>query len=86
MKIKLGSQVQCRYSGFKGTVVSITEWLHGSIIVQVMPKVDKEGKLPNAETFNIGSLDLTQEKTMKTKKKTTTKTKKTATKKKAKKK
>jgi hypothetical protein len=42
--VQLGDEVKDTVTGFKGTAVAITEWLHGCRRVLIQPVVDKDGK------------------------------------------
>lgn len=57
-KVELGDEVQDTVTGFKGTVVAITYWLHQCARAAVQPKVDKDGKVPEMLTFDIPSLKI----------------------------
>ena len=43
-------------SGFTGIVVARTEWLHQCVRVTIQPPVDKEGKIPEAQSFDEPSV------------------------------
>ena len=55
-QINLGDVVKDAVSGFRGIAVSRTIYLKGSERVTVQPMVNGEGKLPEAETFDLGQL------------------------------
>lgn len=54
----LGLKVQCRVTGFKGTVTSIGFDLYGCIQAIVNPGVDKDGKPLDSHWFDVGRLDV----------------------------
>ena len=51
-KIKLGSEVEDKVSGFTGIAVARIMYLNGCARISVQPKIDKEGKLPISEYFD----------------------------------
>ena len=52
-KLDLGSEVECRITGFKGIIISRTQWLHNCSTYQVKPqKLNKEGETLISETFD----------------------------------
>jgi len=55
-EIKLGDKVRCKYTGFTGTAVAITQFINGCIQIMVAPKVGKDNKLP--EDIGIDSQSL----------------------------
>ena len=60
--VKLGDEVKDKVSGFKGVVVSEHNYLNGCQRLSVQPKVTKEGKLPNSQTFDEPQLELIKKK------------------------
>ena len=50
--INLGDEVKDTITGFKGIVVSKTEYLYGCIRVCVQPKISKDGKLSDYADFD----------------------------------
>jgi len=48
MEIELGSEVKCKVTGFKGIATSRTVHLNGCARIGVQPKIDKDGKHPDA--------------------------------------
>ncbi len=58
--VELGDEVQDRISGFKGVSVSFHDYLNGCRRITVQPRVDKEGKLPDAATFDEPDLEVTK--------------------------
>lgn len=59
MRIELGSEVKCKVTGFKGVAVGRTEWINGCARIVVQPKVDKEGKVPDAQHIDEPQLEVT---------------------------
>ncbi len=51
-EIKLGDLVVDSVSGFKGVAIAQTTFLHGCRRVGIQPRIDKDGKLPNAQWFD----------------------------------
>ena len=70
-KIELGDEVLDTVSGFKGVVVGITKWLSGCDRATVAPKVDKNGELVDAQTFDIPLLKVSKKAKVKEKSHTT---------------
>ena len=58
MKIKLGQIVKDKVSGFKGVAVAEHIYLQGCSRFTVQPEVDKEGKLPDTQTFDEPQLEV----------------------------
>jgi len=56
--INLGDEVKDPFSGFTGIAMSAHEYLNGCRRISVQPKVDKEGKLPEMQTFDEPQLRL----------------------------
>ena len=52
MNVTLGDQVKDEVSGFSGIAIASHEYMQGCIRISVQPKVDKEGKLPEQQTFD----------------------------------
>ena len=63
-EIKLGDKVECKITGFVGTVVSKTEFLNGCIQFGVLPRItkksrsDKEGLMPEEISIDSQSLEV----------------------------
>lgn len=55
-KIHLGDTVKDTITGFRGKAVGRTEWLTGCARFIVQPEVDKDGKLPESQTFDEPTL------------------------------
>lgn len=60
MKVKLGDLVLDSVSGFKGIAVSEHMYLNGCSRFSVQPHVDKDGKLPDTETFDEPQLEVVE--------------------------
>jgi hypothetical protein len=58
--IKLGDEVKCIVTGFKGIAVARCEWLFGCARITIQPYVDKDGKLQDMQTFDEPSLKITK--------------------------
>lgn len=60
-KVDFGDQVTDKITGFKGTVIAITEWLHGCRRVMVQPKgLNKDGEIYASEQFDEPGLNITR--------------------------
>lgn len=57
-EIPFGSLVQDKISGFKGFVVYRIEHMHNCVRYGVQPETDKEGQLPEPNTFDGPDLDI----------------------------
>lgn len=53
---KLGDRVRDQITGFTGIVVAETKWLTGCARLSVQPETLHEGKVREAETFDITRL------------------------------
>jgi hypothetical protein len=58
MSIKMGDEVKCMVTGFKGIVTSITEYLNGCRRMGVQPPVNKDGTMPDAFSLDEPQLVL----------------------------
>ena len=58
MKINLGDEARDMVTGFKGVCVARTEWLNGCARVTLQPKMGKDGKHPDAVSFDEPQLKL----------------------------
>lgn len=56
--INLGDKVKDVVSGFVGIAVSRHSYLNGCARIGVQPEVDKDGKLPEYETFDEPQLQV----------------------------
>lgn len=63
-KINLGDTARDRVSGFKGVCVAITQWISGCARVTLQPPAGKDGKIPDAQTFDEPMLELVKAKTV----------------------
>jgi len=63
----LRKEVKDIITGFAGTVVGRHEFIFGCIRYTVQPKVDKDGKLPDTQTFDDPQLEVVRKKKIKTK-------------------
>lgn len=57
-KINLGDEAKDRVSGFKGVCVARTEWISGCARLTLQPPTGKDGKIPDAQTFDEPMLEL----------------------------
>jgi len=57
-KIKLGDKVKCIHTGFTGIVVARTEFINGCIQYNVLPKGDKNNKMPEEMGIDQRSLEV----------------------------
>ena len=57
----LGNVYRDSITGFTGTAVARTTWLTGCDRITLQPSVDKEGKVPDAITFDEPLLVLVKE-------------------------
>jgi hypothetical protein len=60
-KIELGQQVMDTVTGFTGIAVARTKWLHGCARVTIQPPVDKDGKVPDNNTFDELQIKVVEE-------------------------
>jgi len=58
MDVKLGDSVKDIVSGFMGVIVSQHDYLNGCTRFTIQPRVDKDGKLPETQTFDFPQLEL----------------------------
>lgn len=54
--VKLGEAYRDVVSGYEGVAVAYTLWLNGCLRVCLQPKVNKDGKLPDNQTFDFEQL------------------------------
>jgi len=52
MSVNLGDKVKCSITGFQGIAMAAHEYLHGCRRITVQPPVDKDGKVPESQTFD----------------------------------
>lgn len=50
--IKLGQMVRDTVTGFEGICITRTDYISGCTRIGLQPKVDKEGKIPEAQHFD----------------------------------
>lgn len=62
LHFKNGDEVIDKLSGYKGTVTGITKYLNGCIRAIVQPRVDKDGKMPEAEYIDSEQVEVTKSK------------------------
>jgi hypothetical protein len=63
-QIKLGHEVECIVTGFKGRAVGLYEYLHGCLRVNVQPVLDSEGKIPTDAVLDAPQLKIIGEDTV----------------------
>jgi hypothetical protein len=63
--VKMGDLVKDKVSGFEGIIVSKHDYLNGCTRMSVQPKVDKDGKLPECQTFDKPQLKKIKSKVVK---------------------
>ena len=54
--IEIGDKVVHDVTGFKGTVISICDYMHSDEDVRVQPPIDKDGKFVEPQWFSINSI------------------------------
>jgi hypothetical protein len=60
--IQLGSRVRDIYTGFEGTLIARTSWLHGCDRLTIEPtKIKDDGSLPESITFDAPRVELVEE-------------------------
>ena len=64
-KIKLGDEIEDIVTGFKGIAIAKTSWLYGCDRITIQPKVDKDGKCPDNQTFDEESVRLVKKEKVK---------------------
>jgi hypothetical protein len=63
--ITLGAEVKDKVSGFVGIAVAKHNYINGCTRITVQPKVDKQGKLPDSQTFDELQLSVISKKIIK---------------------
>jgi len=63
--VNLGDEVQDTITGFKGIVIADHNFLNGCRRISVQPKVDKDGKKQDHETFDEPDLKVLKAKKVK---------------------
>jgi len=56
--IRLGREVKDKVTGFKGIAVSKTQFLQGCCRIEVLPTIDKDGKLQDIGVFDEPQLEV----------------------------
>jgi hypothetical protein len=51
--IKLGATYKDKVTGFKGVAMALTEYLSGCDRVSLQPPMDKDGKIPEWQNFDV---------------------------------
>ena len=54
----LGKEVECKVTGFSGTVVAVIVYLNKCIQVCVKPKMKENGKMPDGEYIDIQQVNI----------------------------
>ena len=62
VEIKLGYDVEDTVTGYKGRVITIDTNLNRATQASVQPPVDKDGKIPDPETFDLCRLKILSKK------------------------
>lgn len=57
-EIKLGDKVRCKITGFTGIAVAKTEFINGCVQWNVLPKGDKNNKMPEDISIDKQSLEV----------------------------
>ena len=60
LPVAMGDEVKDRVTGFTGIVVAAYFYFNRCARVCVQPRVDKEGKIPAAEVFDVEQMDIVQ--------------------------
>lgn len=56
--VELGDEVKDMVSGFKGIAVAKHSYLEGCNRISVQPRIDKDGKLPESQSFDEPQLQI----------------------------
>ncbi len=67
-KIKLGTKVRDKITGFEGIAYSRVEYLNGCIQYGVKPKVGDNNKMPDSEYIDESQLEIIEEEKLSSKK------------------
>ena len=62
MTVELGDIVKHTITGFKGTAISEHKYISGCRRIGVQPAAGKDGKLPEAHTFDEPELEIVKKK------------------------
>ena len=65
VEIKLGDKVRCKITGFTGIVIARTEFINGCIQFNVLPKGEKNNKMPEDMQIDQQSLEVIPKKKIK---------------------
>ena len=57
-EIQLGDKVRCKITGFVGIAVARSEFINGCVQFNVLPKGDKNNKMPEDISIDEQSLEL----------------------------
>lgn len=57
-KIELGDEVKEKVTGYTGVVIAKTEWLTGCARYAIQPKMNKDGKIPEARDFDGAAISI----------------------------
>lgn len=60
MNIKMRDEVEDIVTGFRGTVIARSDWLNGCVQFAVKRRVDKDGKVQDAEWIDSQQLKVTK--------------------------
>lgn len=56
--INLGDKCKDKITGFKGTCIGRTQWLHGCVRITIQPEALRDGKPIEAHTFDEPQVEL----------------------------
>lgn len=59
MSIKLGQGVECIITGFKGTVTTVYDFLHGCRRIEIQPPMKEDGTVPDSKVIDEPQLKIT---------------------------
>ena len=57
-ELKLGTKLKDKVSGWEGIAIAKIEFLNGCIQFSLKPKLDKDGKMLDAQTFDSEQLEI----------------------------
>lgn len=60
-EINLGKIARDKITNFEGTVVSVTTYLHGTDQATLQPIINKDGKMPDTQGFDVCQLEIINE-------------------------
>ena len=61
-EIKLGDEVKCKITGYKGIAIARVEFINGCTQYDVQQKVGKDGKMPESISIDSQSLEVVTKK------------------------